>query len=69
MKGMDLFAFLLWHQDMGIDLQKLMTRLNEMNYHEIRSEAWTATAYYALKSKRNTQALVFAHRVSDIRYS
>lgn len=64
MKGMDLYAFLLWHEDMQQDLHKLMTRLNENNVNEARSEPWIASAYYTITLNRLNRAQVFALRVS-----
>ena len=63
MKGMDLLAFLLWHEDKKNELFKLMTRLNEMNYNDSRPEPWVATAYYAQLTKRNPKGLMFANKV------
>jgi len=63
MKGMDLLAFLLWHEEKSSDLYTLMTKLNEMNGNDARPEPWVATAYYAQLMKRNPKGLLFATRV------
>jgi len=67
MKGMDLLSFLLWNEKRGPELEKLMTRLVELNYNDTQSEPWVALAYFAQHTNRSARGLYFAHRGSICR--
>jgi len=62
-KGMDLYAFLLWHENMQPELYKLMMELTETNQNEAKYESWVATAYHLLSTDRYKRAELFAEKV------